>query len=76
VISILDARGTEHVEGSDRWTPYYVSLPVGEYRVTVRNPAAANPVVVTVSVVAGQTRTRDVEFRKIDADEYFKRMGL
>jgi serine/threonine-protein kinase len=56
-------------------TPLALSLPEGEYRVTLRNPSDAAPRVVTVRVAAAAPARAFAEFKAVDVDDYFRRAG-
>lgn len=76
VVSITDSHGARHEPPASRFTPLSLPLPPGDYTVEVRNTAFAAPLSVTVTVRAAQAERRLLEFRRVDAAEYFKRTGL
>jgi serine/threonine-protein kinase len=75
VVSVVDASGTPH-GSAGRTTPLALRLPAGSYTVELRNPGFPKPVSTVASVRAGEATTRVLEFRRVDAAEYFKRTGL
>jgi serine/threonine-protein kinase len=55
-------------------TPVALTLPAGEYRVTLRNPSEAQARTVTATVSANGGRAF-AEFKPVDVDDYFRRSG-
>jgi hypothetical protein len=76
VVSVTDEKGGRHEPASGRYTPLVLALPPGDYRIEVRNPSFPNLAAASVSVRASDVTTRVLEFRRLDAAEYFKRTGL
>ena len=76
VTQIVDQKGKRQPLGGDRFTPMLVTLPPGEYTISVKNPQAPKPVSVTVSIQAAGVERCMAVFRKIDANEYLKNAGL
>ena len=56
-------------------TPLALDLPPGEYTVRVRNPAFADTLALTATVKPGAVERRVVEFRRVDAADYFRKTG-
>jgi tRNA A-37 threonylcarbamoyl transferase component Bud32 len=75
VSAVTDARGEHHEPAAGRYTPLALELPPGEYRIEVKNPAFPNALEARVSIVAGGTQSRLLEFRRVDAADYFRRNG-
>jgi hypothetical protein len=76
VVSVIDSKGGRHEPSASRFTPLSLALPPGDYTVEVRNTAYSAPLSATITVRAAQAERRLLEFRRIDAAEYFKRTGL
>jgi hypothetical protein len=76
VVAITDAQGARHEPEGGRHTPLALSLAPGDYTVEVRNPSFAAPLSRTVSVRSGDTTASVVEFRRVEAAEYFRKTGL
>jgi serine/threonine-protein kinase len=76
VVSITDSHGARHEPPGSRFTPLALPLPPGDYTIEVRNTAFAAPLSATVTVRAAQAERRLLEFRRVDAADYFKKTGL
>ncbi len=75
IVRVTDARGSEWPLPAARFTPLVLDLPAGDYTLEVRHPDFPRPLTERVVVSAEKAQTR-VEFRRIDAADYFKRTGL
>ena len=76
VVAVRDARGGRQELGSTRSTPLSLALPPGDYTVEVRHPAFPSPLSASVSVRAAGVERCLLEFRRVDAAEYFRKSGL
>jgi serine/threonine-protein kinase len=76
VVSVTDDKGAAQPLGASHTTPLLVALPPGRYTVELRNPGFPKPQSAEVTIRAGETTTRILEFRRVDAADYFKRTGL
>jgi serine/threonine-protein kinase len=76
LVSVTDAQGVHHEPKAGRHTPLALSLAAGEYTVEVRHPAFPSPLSASVKVVPGEATTRVLEFRRVDAADYFRKTGL
>jgi hypothetical protein len=77
VEQVLDTSDTDHPLTGTRFTPVSLSLPPGEYRISLKNPGSSEPVVVEAKVRSGKiVRAPLAEFSKVDADEVLKKYGL
>ena len=56
-------------------TPIALSVPEGEYRVTLRHPNEATPRVVTATVGGATPARAFAQFTPVDVDDYFRRAG-
>ncbi|MCP4657962.1 MAG: serine/threonine protein kinase [bacterium] len=75
VVRIADAEDREHPAGPSRYTPLAVSLPPGEYAVTLRHPGHGEPRTCRVEVLPGSTAYCREEFARLDAREFFAQAG-
>ena len=76
VVAVKDARGAARDLGPAPVTPLALALPPGDYTVEVRNPAFPGPQSARVTVRSGGVERCLVEFRRLDAAEYFRKSGL
>ncbi len=58
-----------------RFTPVVLSLPPGEYRVTLRCPPTGREEERVVKVESDLRADLRVNFEDLDAEQYFERMG-
>jgi eukaryotic-like serine/threonine-protein kinase len=75
VAEVVDASGLRRAIGGAPDTPLALELPPGEYTVRVRNPAFAEALALTATVKPGAVERRLVEFRRVDAADYFRKTG-
>jgi hypothetical protein len=75
VAEVVDASGMRRALGGAPDTPLALELPAGEYTVRVRNPAFADALSITATVKPGAVERRVVEFRRVDAADYFRKTG-
>jgi len=75
VTEVVRADGTRASLGGLAVTPFALDLPPGDYTVSVRNPGFAETRSLTATVKAAAVERRLVEFRRVDASEYFRRTG-
>jgi hypothetical protein len=75
VAEVVDAAGLRRALDGAPDTPLALELPPGEYTVRVRNPAFAGTLSLTATVKPGGTERKLVEFRRVDAAEYFRKTG-
>jgi tRNA A-37 threonylcarbamoyl transferase component Bud32/tetratricopeptide (TPR) repeat protein len=76
IVEVSDATGKKWPLPATRFTPLALTLPAGEYSVTLRNPAAGGTVTRKARVRATASETLLVELRKVDAEDYFRRAGF
>ncbi len=75
VTEVVDASGTRHPLDDEPFTPLVLSLPAGEYTISLANPDFGEPRSLSVVLEPGQSEARLVEFQKVDIDSYFERAG-
>jgi serine/threonine-protein kinase len=75
VTEVVRADGTRPPLGGLAVTPLALDLPPGDYTVSVRNPGFAETRSLTATVKPAAVEHRLVEFRRVDASEYFRRTG-
>jgi hypothetical protein len=75
VVAVTDAQGARYEPTDGRHTPLALSLAPGDYRIEVRHPGFPRPLSATVSVRPGDTTSRVLEFRRVDAADYFRKTG-
>jgi hypothetical protein len=75
VTSIVDADGEPVPLPENPFTPVDLALPRGEYRVTLRHPAAAEEKTVTVAIGESAARETVVVVQEADAAAYFRDLG-
>jgi serine/threonine protein kinase len=75
VTEVVRADGTRPALGDIPVTPLALDLPPGDYTVRVRNPGFAETRSLTATVKPAAVERRLVEFRRVDASEYFRRTG-
>jgi tRNA A-37 threonylcarbamoyl transferase component Bud32/tetratricopeptide (TPR) repeat protein len=73
VIEIADASGKKMPLPATRFTPLSLTLPVGEYSVTLKNPSGP---AVTRKARVPMSEPLLVPFRPVDALEYLRQVGL
>ena len=73
IVEIAGASG--RITPPARHTPLSLSLPEGEYKITLRNPNDPSPRVVTARVTASAASRAFAEFPPVDVDDYFRRNG-
>jgi serine/threonine protein kinase len=56
-------------------TPLALTVPAGEYRITLRNPTDRSPRTVRARVTTEQPGRAFAEFSTVDVDAYFRRSG-
>ena len=76
LVRIEDARGVEQALPQDRYTPLWLSLPAGRYRLSLRSPSGADPVVIEADITAGQTARAEQRFNPPDAEQLLAKYGL
>ncbi len=72
----MDASGKRVSLPPTRFTPLFLTLPIGEYTVTLKNPQAGPAVTRKARVRAAATEPLLVELQHVDADEYLRRVGF
>jgi tRNA A-37 threonylcarbamoyl transferase component Bud32 len=75
VSEVVDASGTRRAIGGAADTPLALELPAGDYTIRVRNPSFADTLSLTATVRPGAVERRLVEFRRVDAADYFRKTG-
>jgi eukaryotic-like serine/threonine-protein kinase len=76
VVDITDGSGKSVPLPSARFTPLSLTLPAGEYSLTLKNPDAGASVTRKARVVATASETLLVELRRVDAEEYLRKAGF
>jgi len=76
VLEITNGQGETMPLPGDRFTPLHLSLPEGEYRVSLRRPEATDPVTLDTVVTAGETEQRLERFDTLDAEAFLEKYGL
>lgn len=75
VVEVVDGAGVKQVLGKGRHTPMMLSLPAGDYTISVRNPAHGRTEKLSARVeAAGVVPVRAV-FQRIEAEAYFEATG-
>lgn len=75
VTEVVDAGGTRRAVSGVPDTPLALELPPGAYTVRVRNPGFADTISLTATVRPAEVERRLLEFRRVDASDYFRRTG-
>ena len=75
VTEVVQTDGTRRPLGAVALTPLALDLPPGDYTVRVRNPAFAVTLSMTATVKPTAVERRLLEFRRVDASDYFRRTG-
>ena len=76
VLEVTDVAGKKWPLPASRFTPVSLTLPAGEYSVTLRNPSAGGAVTRKARVKATQSESLLVELRRVDAEDYLRRAGF
>jgi len=77
VESIVDADDEAQGLGASSYTPMTVTLPPGRYRISLRNPARPDPLVVEAEVKAGETsRAPLADFGGVEVSTVLEKYGL
>jgi tRNA A-37 threonylcarbamoyl transferase component Bud32/tetratricopeptide (TPR) repeat protein len=76
VMEVKDAAGKAWPLPASHFTPFSLTLPAGEYSITVRNPQAGGTVTRKARVRATASESLLVELRRVDAEDYFRRAGF
>lgn len=75
VTEIRDADGDPMPLAPSSYTPLRLSLPPGDYTVTMIHPRTPEPITVAARVGAGESVERSVQVAAVDVEGYFQRMG-
>ncbi|MEE8278455.1 MAG: protein kinase, partial [Thermoanaerobaculia bacterium] len=75
VTEVVDAEGKRHPLHGEPFTPLVLSLPPGEYRISLTHPNFGEPQTLSVALEPGETETRLVEFQRVDVEDYFMKAG-
>jgi tetratricopeptide (TPR) repeat protein len=75
VVEVVDESGKRWPVPATRFTPLLMTLPVGEYKVTLKNPEAG-PVTRKAIVKTATTESLLVELRRVNAEEYLRKVGF
>jgi hypothetical protein len=75
VTEVVDEAGIRQSLAPSSYTPLVLRLAPGRYTIALKNPESTKPVLLTAVVAAGAMETRVAEFRKVEAEEYFRRAG-
>jgi eukaryotic-like serine/threonine-protein kinase len=73
VVSIVDERGNRQEIPANSFTPLTLTLPGGEYTVTLRNGSTRTAKIRITN--DGLSRMEPIDFGKVNAVEYFQRQG-
>jgi serine/threonine protein kinase len=75
VMEVVRSDGTRRTVDGPAVTPLALELPPGDYTVRVRNPGFADALSVTATVRPAAVERRLLEFRRVDAADYFRKTG-
>ena len=76
VTSVKNAGGEEQLTARNVETPLVLSLPIGDYKVTLANPNSQRSVVLDAKVSANALARCEAELDRIDADAYVEGLGI
>jgi len=76
VVEVVDESGKRWPLPANRFTPLFLSLPAGEYAVTLKNPQAGAAVTRKARVKVATTEPLLVELRRVNAEDYLRRVGF
>jgi PEGA domain-containing protein len=74
-MEVVRSDGTRRTVDGPAVTPLALELPPGDYTVRVRNPGFADALSVTATVRPAAVERRLLEFRRVDAADYFRKTG-
>ncbi len=74
-LTAVEGAGGSRDLPDEPFTPLILSLPPGEYTLTLVHPSAAQPRQIEVQIGAGATTREMVDFAEVDTEEYFRRLG-
>ncbi len=76
VLKVVGSDGREQPLGQDAATPLLLTLPEGEYTVTVQGPDGRTQQVAKAQVARGKVSAAELRFVALDADAYLKQAGF
>jgi serine/threonine protein kinase len=76
VVEIADATGKKWPLPATRFTPFSLTLPAGQYSVTLRNPEAGPAVTRKAMVKAAGSESLLVELHRVDPEDYLRKAGF
>jgi hypothetical protein len=76
VIEVADPSGKRWPLPATKFTPLSLTLPVGEYSVTLKNPHTGPAVTRKVLVTTAASEPVLVVLRRVDAEEYLRKAGF
>jgi len=76
VTEVLDSKGKRQSLGESPFTPLVLSLPPGDYKISIKNPGSPKPLTLTATIKDAGVEKKIAEFRRIDAEEYLKKAGF
>ncbi|HEV7241853.1 MAG TPA: serine/threonine-protein kinase [Thermoanaerobaculia bacterium] len=76
VTSVKNADGEEQLTSGNVDTPLMLSLPVGDYKVSLANPNSQRSVVLDAKVSANVVTRCEAELDRVDADAYVEGLGI
>ncbi len=76
VLKVVGSDGREQPLRGDAATPLLLTLPEGEYTVTVQGPDGRTQQVAKAQVARGKVSAAELRFAALDADAYLKQAGF
>jgi hypothetical protein len=76
VVEIADDTGKKWPLPATRFTPFSLTLPAGQYSVTLRNPEAGPAVTRKAMVKAAGSESLLVELHRVDPEDYLRKAGF
>ncbi|MBL8246430.1 MAG: hypothetical protein JNL89_19685, partial [Rhodanobacteraceae bacterium] len=76
VLKVVGSDGREQPLGGDAATPLLLTLPEGEYTVTVQGPDGRTQQVAKAQVARSKVSAAELRFAALDADAYLKQAGF
>ena len=76
VLKVVGSDGREQPLGQDAATPLLLTLPEGEYTITVQGPDGRSQQTAKAQVARGKVSAAELRFAALDADAYLKQAGF
>lgn len=76
VLKVVAGDGREQALGNDPRTPLPLTLPEGEYTITVQSPDGREQKIAKAAVRRGGTQVAELRFATLDADAYLHQAGF